>query len=86
VYVSKLRKYRTHDSIPLCRKQHEGDSMEIMRKSSFINEKIPSRQTPLRNLVESIPARYWSLFNGIRLDRKLGFKTAMRFSNLHQLT
>lgn len=59
--------------------------MQTVRSSYLFNEKIPSRETPLRLLVESIPARYWSLFNGVSLDRKLGFKTAMRFSNLHQL-
>lgn len=46
----------------------------------------PSEETPLRTLINHIPVRYWSMFQGTTLSRDLGFKnTAMRFANLHQL-
>ncbi|MGR5178849.1 hypothetical protein [Vibrio mediterranei] len=45
----------------------------------------PSEETPLRTLIKHIPVRYWSTFQGTTLSRELGFHTAMRFGNLHQL-
>ncbi|NOI31820.1 hypothetical protein F0238_21290 [Vibrio coralliilyticus] len=44
-----------------------------------------SKPTPLRDLCLKIPVRYWSMFKGIELNRKIGFKTAMRHPSLHQL-
>lgn len=54
----------------------------LVRKTQVL---VESESTPLRELILKIPVRYWSMFKGIRLNRKLGFKTAMICPNLHHL-
>ncbi len=60
-----------------------------MQTAKVLHEHLAKSQlsegTPLRELVSKIPVRYWSLFKGIELNRRIGFQTAMRCTNLHQL-
>ncbi|GGB53058.1 hypothetical protein GCM10011607_11960 [Shewanella inventionis] len=44
-----------------------------------------SPETPLRNLIESIPMGIWTQFQGIRLSPALGFNSSLQFHSLHQL-
>ena len=44
-----------------------------------------SESCALRELVARIPVRYWSLFSGVSLSPDLGFNSAMKFGNLHQM-
>lgn len=60
-----------------------------MRSQAVLHEHLtrshPSRSTPLRELCVKIPVRYWSMFKGIELNQKIGFKTAMCHPTLHHL-
>lgn len=66
-------------------KTHSSHTLIRLEQTDKLPSKKESEDTPLRILIMHIPVRYWSMFSGIRLCSKLGFNSAMLFSNLHQL-
>lgn len=60
----------------------------MMQTANVLHEhfsKLETESTPLRELVSKIPVRYWSMFRGVELGQRLGFKTAMKCTSLHHV-